>query len=101
MPASATVTQKAWLEISRSKIVCSLIPTTSWMATPLISGPGALVPAAAPAGGMDGSRDQAGHLFGARFGDRLLSHLAPSAEHQDAVGDRNDVGHTVADQHDG
>src|SRR5687768_678190 len=101
IPASATVTQKAWLEISRSKIVCSLMPTMSWMATPLISGRGALVPAAAPSGGMDRSRDQPGDLFRARFGDRLLRHLAPAAEHEDAVGDRKDVRHAMADKHDG
>src|SRR5688500_6375669 len=101
MPASATVTQKAWLEISRSKIVCSLMPTMSWMATPLISGRGALVPAAAPSGGMDRSRDQAGDLLGTRFGDRLLRNLSAAAEHEDAVGDGEDVGHAMADQHDG
>ena len=33
MTTSATVTQNAWLEISRSNSVCSLMPTMSWMAT--------------------------------------------------------------------
>ena len=36
---------------------------------------------------------------GELFGDALVGDLPAAAQHDDAVGDREDVGHAVADQH--
>src|SRR5713226_10067564 len=97
MMPSATVTQKAWLAIRDSKRLCSLSPVTSCTAMLPISGfdrPGA-------SGCMNRSRDQACDFLGARGGDGFFRHLAAAAEHEDAIGHGEDVGHAVADQHDG
>src|SRR5215471_14016782 len=96
MIASATVTQNAWLEISVSNSVCSLSDVTSWMVTLPMSALGRPDSSSC----MDRSRDQAGDLLGARGGDGFLRHLAAAAQHEDAIGYGEDVGHAVADQHD-
>src|SRR5262245_33993850 len=57
------------------------------------------VPLIATSGGADGARDEPGHLFGARGGNGLVGHLGPAAQHDDPVGDREHVRHTVADEH--
>lgn len=49
---------------------------------------------------LNGAGDQAGHLLGGGRRDRLVCYLLAAAQHRDAIGDREDVGHPVADQDD-
>src|SRR4051794_24778364 len=95
----ATVTQNAWLEISFSKIVCSLMPTTSSIRTLPAAGAGAPPAPPVASGCMDGSGYEARHFFRAGIPDRLLRHLAPAAHDENPVGYGEHVGHAVADQH--
>src|SRR5262245_9648380 len=48
--------------------------------------------------GDDGAGDEPGHLLGAGRGHGLVGHLGPAAQHHDAIGHREHVGHAMADQ---
>src|SRR5437868_1387681 len=49
----------------------------------------------------DRTGDEPRHLFRRALRDGLVGDLLPAAQHDDAIGDGKDVGHAVADQHDG
>src|SRR5471030_1916959 len=55
----------------------------------------------AASGGPDRAGDEAGHLLGRALRDRLVGDLVAAAQHDDAIGDGEDVGHAMADQEDG
>src|SRR5262245_33335678 len=55
----------------------------------------------AGSGGADRPGDEPRHLLGARGRDGLVGDLGAPAKHDDAVGYREHVRHSVADQHDG
>src|SRR5258708_1395904 len=97
MRSSATVTQNAWLASTRWTM------PPSRRAPPFAAGSDALArPVASAASGcMDRPGDEPGYFLRTRLLDRLLGHLAAAAQHQHAVAHGEDVGHAVADQHDG
>src|SRR5258708_32627311 len=48
--------------------------------------------------GLDRAGDEAGHFLGRAVPDRLVGDFVAAAQHGDAIGDGEHVGHAVADQ---
>jgi hypothetical protein len=48
---------------------------------------------------FDGASDKAGNFFRRTRRDLLVGDFSAPPEYDDAVGDREDVGHAVADEH--
>src|SRR5262245_60379395 len=89
---AAASTQKAWRP--------SIRPTTPWLRASMARRRSPDIDSfiGLPSGGGDRARDEPGHLLGAGRRDGLVGHLGPAAEHYDAIGHREDVGHAMADQ---
>src|SRR5688572_9504901 len=92
---SAIVIQKGWLVYTRCSQVCSLIPTTSEISAWLVSAIGCVALRC-----TDGSRQKSGDFLRGRLGGCLVGDLGAAPENNDAVGNRENIGHAMTDQQD-